>query len=183
MRKASRMTVAAAAIGIAALSLATPAQAGNRSNIGAGLVGFGIGAVLGSMMGPPEVYYVPPPPEYYGPVDYGPPYYNGPYDGPYYDGPPAYEPMPRAPRAYGPRPYSHAKSTAAPPAAHRQVARPAPARVKTAKTTPSAPTLSQINDAKFKAALSKAKREGVHTLTQKDIEGLSVAQLKRIRGY
>ena len=29
----------------------------------------------------------------------------------------------------------------------------------------------------------RQKRDGVHTLTQKDIEGLSVAQLKQIRGY
>lgn len=41
----------------------------------------------------------------------------------------------------------------------------------------------QKSDAKFKAAQAKAKRDGVHTLTQKDIEGLSVAQLKQIRGY
>ena len=61
MRKALRMTVATAAIGIAVLSLSQPAQAGS-SDIGAGLVGFGIGAILGSMMGPPEVYFVPPPP-------------------------------------------------------------------------------------------------------------------------
>ena len=50
----------AAAIAIAALSLTLPAQAGPRSAVGAGLVGFGIGAILGSMMGPPEVYFVPP---------------------------------------------------------------------------------------------------------------------------
>ena len=43
--------------------------------------------------------------------------------------------------------------------------------------------LAQKSDAKFKAAQAKAKRDGVHTLTQKDIEGLSVAQLKQIRGY
>ena len=41
----------------------------------------------------------------------------------------------------------------------------------------------QKSDVKFKAAQAKAKRDGVHTLTQKDIEGLSVAQLKQIRGY
>jgi len=43
--------------------------------------------------------------------------------------------------------------------------------------------MAQKSDARFKAAQAKAKRDGVHTLTQKDIEGLSVAQLKQIRGY
>lgn len=62
MDKVLRTAVTTAAIAIAALSLALPAQAGPRSVVGAGLVGFGIGAILGSMMGPPEVYFVPPPP-------------------------------------------------------------------------------------------------------------------------
>ena len=62
MDKVLRTAVTAAAIAIAALSLTLPAQAGPRSAVGAGLVGFGIGAILGSMMGPPEVYFVPPPP-------------------------------------------------------------------------------------------------------------------------
>ena len=176
MRKASAMTVAAAVIAIAALPLAAPAEAGHRSAVGAGLVGFGIGAVLGSMMGPPEVYFVPPPPDYYGPPVYGPPdYYEGPVD---------YGPVPWRQRAYAPPPYPRQRAT--PPASYRQTAKPAPARaktVKTAKTAPSAPTPAQINQAKFKAALSKAKRDGVHTLTEKDIEGLSTAQLKQIRGY
>ena len=61
MHKAFQMTVAAA-IGIAALSPGAPARAGS-SDISAGLVGFGIGAILGGMMGPPEVYFVPPPPD------------------------------------------------------------------------------------------------------------------------
>ena len=52
MHKAFQMTVAAA-IGIAALSPGAPARAGS-SDISAGLVGFGIGAILGGMMGPPE---------------------------------------------------------------------------------------------------------------------------------
>ena len=41
MRKAVRATVTTAAIGIAVLSLGTPARAGS-SDIGAGLVGFGM---------------------------------------------------------------------------------------------------------------------------------------------
>jgi hypothetical protein len=172
MHKAFRMTVATAAIGIAALSPSAPAQAGS-SDIGAGLVGFGIGAILGSMMGPPEVYFVPPPPDYYGPAVYGPPNYDGPV---------VYGPMPRTPRGYGERAYPRSKT---PPHAVVHARRPQPTRSKTAKTGTSSPAASVAPkaDVKFKAAQAKAKRDGVHTLTQKDIEGLSVAQLKQIRGY
>ena len=56
---------------VAALSLTAPAQAGNGSAVGAGLAGFGIGAILGGALAPREVYVVPPPPPppvYYGPV-------------------------------------------------------------------------------------------------------------------
>ena len=35
----------------------------------------------------------------------------------------------------------------------------------------------------FKAAQAKAKLRGVHTLTQEDIEGLSLEQIKQLRGY
>ena len=159
MRKAVRATVTTAAIGIAVLSLGTPTRAGS-SDIGAGLVGFGIGAILRSMMGPPEVYFVPPPPNYDGAVAYGP--------------------MPRTPRAYGERAYPRQRAVP-PPSAHRQA--PAPSRAKTARKEAPTRNLAQKSDAKFKAAQAKAKRDGVHTLTQKDIEGLSVAQLKQIRGY
>ena len=38
-------------------------------------------------------------------------------------------------------------------------------------------------EAKFKAAQAKARRDGVETLTQKDIEGLSLEQIKQLRGY
>jgi hypothetical protein len=42
----------------------------------AGLVGFGVGAIVGSALAPREVYVAPPPPAYpayYGPAAYGPP--------------------------------------------------------------------------------------------------------------
>jgi hypothetical protein len=94
MDKVLRTAVTAAAIGIAALSLTLPAQAGPRSAVGAGLVGFGIGAILGSMMGPPDVYFAPPPPRYYGPVVYWPPDYDGPVA---YGPPDSYRP-----KSYGP---------------------------------------------------------------------------------
>ena len=38
-------------------------------------------------------------------------------------------------------------------------------------------------EAKFKAAQAKAKLGGVHTLTQEDIKGLSLEQIKELRGY
>jgi hypothetical protein len=61
MVKAFRVTVACAAMA-PGLSLTAPAQAGNGSAVGAGLAGFGIGAILGGALAPREVYVVPPPP-------------------------------------------------------------------------------------------------------------------------
>jgi len=86
MNKAIRVAGATAAIGIAALSPTAPAHAGDA--VGAGIIGFGVGALLGSLLTPSEVYVVPgPPPYYYGPVVYDPPppYYYYEYD---YYGPP-----------------------------------------------------------------------------------------------
>jgi hypothetical protein len=88
MCKALRITVMTVTIGVAAILLTAPAHAGNGSAVGAGLVGFGVGAILGSALTPqtvyvappppPPVYYVPPPPPvYYGTVVYGPPYRYG----------------------------------------------------------------------------------------------------------
>jgi hypothetical protein len=37
--------------------------------------------------------------------------------------------------------------------------------------------------AKFKAAKAKAKKVGVKNLSQDDVEGLSPAQLRELRGY
>src|SRR4029077_14153396 len=148
MPKAHRMTATAAAIGIAALSLSTPALAGS-SDVSA-LVGFGIRAILGGIHGP----------------------------------------VPRTQRAYADRAYLRIKT---PPRAVGHQRRPgsaratakteaptgaiAPTRAKTAASSP-APRVAQKTDVKFEAAQAKAKRDGVHTLTQKDIEGLSLAQLK-----
>jgi hypothetical protein len=71
------LIAATAVIGIAALMPVAPAEAGHGSAVGAGLAGFGVGAILGSALAPREVYVVPPPPPpppvYYGPVVYGPP--------------------------------------------------------------------------------------------------------------
>jgi hypothetical protein len=38
-------------------------------------------------------------------------------------------------------------------------------------------------EAKFKAAQSKAQKNGAEKLTQEDIEGLSIEQIKQLRGY
>jgi hypothetical protein len=80
MSKAFKITVTTA-IAIAALSLTAPAHAGS-SEVGAGLAGFGIGAVVGSALAPQTVYVAPPPPVYYAPpppVYYAPPpVYVGP---------------------------------------------------------------------------------------------------------
>jgi hypothetical protein len=62
----------AGAIGMAALVLPVPAQAGNGAAVGAGLAGFGIGAIVGSALAPGAVYVAPPPPP--PPVYYGWPY-------------------------------------------------------------------------------------------------------------
>jgi hypothetical protein len=54
----------------------TSASAGHNDAVGAGLLGLGIGAIVGSALTPREVYVVPPPPPpppaYYGPVGYVP---------------------------------------------------------------------------------------------------------------
>jgi hypothetical protein len=171
MCKAIRVTVTTATIGIAALSLTTPAHAGNGSAVGAGLVGFGIGAILGSALAPSEVYLIPPPPpDYYGPAIYGP----RDYDGPVVNGPP-----PRTPNWYSDRAYPRSKT---PPHAAANGRQPGPTRSTTAKAAGTG-EVKQDSEVKFKAAQAKAKRDGVQTLTQKDIEGLSYEQIKQLRGY
>ena len=58
------------------------AHAGNGSAVGAGIVGFGVGAIVGSALTPQTVYVAPPPPVYYAPP---PPVYVAP--APVYVGP------------------------------------------------------------------------------------------------
>jgi hypothetical protein len=41
----------------------------------------------------------------------------------------------------------------------------------------------ETTESKFKAAQAKAEKVGVQKLTQEDIEGLSVEQIKQLRGY
>jgi hypothetical protein len=86
MTMTSMKAIAAAAlIGTAALTMSVPAEAGrgyyyghghggNGNAWGAGIVGFGIGALVGTALAPSTVYVAPPPPPaYYGPAAYGPP--------------------------------------------------------------------------------------------------------------
>ena len=53
----------------------------------------------------------------------------------------------------------------------------------TSATREGSATIEQETEGKFKAAEAKAKREGVHSLTSEDIEGLSDEQIKQLRGY
>ena len=63
MIKTSVRTAAATALlGMAALSLSTTANAGDGKAVGAGLLGFGVGAIVGSAIAPREVYVAPPAP-------------------------------------------------------------------------------------------------------------------------
>ncbi len=77
IKRTVRTAAATALFGMAALSLSTSANAGDGKAVGAGLLGFGVGAIVGSAITPREVYVAPPapppPPAYYGPAAYGPP--------------------------------------------------------------------------------------------------------------
>lgn len=75
---------AAALIGASTFMLPGTAEAGHGDAVGAGLLGLGIGAIIGSALTPQTVYVTPPPPP--------PPYYYAPY----------------APAAYGPPPWTPA---------------------------------------------------------------------------
>jgi hypothetical protein len=77
---------------------------------------------------------------------------------------------------------SRASQTAAKPATS---SRPHPTTVKkSSKPTQVTAVKSQSDaDAKWKAAQEKATVNGVETLNQKDIEGLSLEQIKQLRGY
>jgi hypothetical protein len=161
--------IAAAFIGVSALSISSPAMAGWGCGWGCGwgaaLAGFGVGAMVGSALAP--AYVVPPPPGYY--YSYGAADYEDYYYGPAEYGPPEYGP-PRPPSRHGAHPNPNSKLPS--PAATSQTSKA------------SGPTRSkQKIEARFKAAQAKAKRAGVDALTQADIEGLSSQQLKQIRGY
>jgi hypothetical protein len=177
MHKLMRVTVATAAV---ALLFTAPAHAGNGSAVGAGLVGLGIGAILGSALIPQAVYVGPPPPDYYYDSYYDDPYYDGPYyDDPYYDGPVGYEPPPPS-NWDGSRRYPRSKTSS--PHATTHVPPSAPRRPTTARTPVHTGAVEQV--AKLKAAQAKAEKlGGVEKLTIEDVDGLSREQLKKLRGY
>ena len=196
----------AAVLGIGTLSLSPPASAGWGCGWGCGwgsaLAGFGIGAIVGSAIAAPLGYAVsPPPPYYYGPMTYGSPYYGpaygpagyGPptgyygraYDGQAGYGPPdqdgrvGYRPPPRTPSGYSNRPYAPSST---PPHLTNDAQRAGTLPSATAKSgsmTASRPKM----EAKLKLAEAKAKRDGVASLTQEDLKGLSPEQIKQLRGY
>ena len=60
---------------------------------------------------------------------------------------------------------------------------PPPLPPKKSEQTPDSRAHAIKPDGKFIAAQEKAKREGVHSLTSEDIEGLSDEQIKQLRGY
>ena len=173
MQTSLKTITATALIGIGTLSLSLPANAGWGCGWGcewgSALAGFGVGALVGSALAAPPVYVVPPPPPdyyyYYGPADYGYSYYGrADY------APPDYGPPPRTLSWHGTRPHPHAKAPS-----HAAV----PPMAKTSGHSGS----EQKIETKFAAAQAKAKRDGVDALTKEDIEGLSSAQLKQLRGY
>jgi hypothetical protein len=180
MYKAKRVTGIAAAIGIAALSLASPAHGGNGSAVGVGLVGFGVGAILGSTFASSEAYFIsPPPPNYYGPEIYGRPHYYGPvvYGPSDYDGPVVHGPPPRTPHRCSNHAYPRSKTPTHAAADGTRSAASATRKMGTLAGT------DQTAEAKFKAAQAKAAKVGVEKLTKEDINGLNNAQLKQLRGY
>jgi hypothetical protein len=76
MFTSAKAAVTVSLIGAAMLLATGLAEAGRGSAVGAGLLGFGVGAMVGSALTPRDVYVVPPPPPppaYYGPASYSPP--------------------------------------------------------------------------------------------------------------
>ena len=69
------------------IALSTPSYAGNGNAVGAGLLGLGIGAIVGSAL-TPQTVYVAPAPAAYGPPPWSPGWYSycrnlhGPYFNP-----------------------------------------------------------------------------------------------------
>jgi len=176
MHKLIRVTVSMAAVGMVALLFTAPAQAGNGSAVGAGLVGLGVGAILGSALTPQAVYVGP---DYYYDPYYDDAYYDdGYYDDPYYKGPIGYEPPPSS-NWYGGGTYPRSKTPSPHVTAH--VPQSAP---KTVRTAVQRSAVEKGSEAKLKAAQAKAEKlGGVEKLTSEDVDGLSREQLKRLRGY
>jgi hypothetical protein len=132
----------------------------------------------------PPVAYAPPPPGY-GARGYAPP--------PDYAGPPPVAYAPRPPMGYAPPPpeayapppgpygrRSYAQSEPPPAGSMKWQASKRWAEVKPGA---GASTVGQDQNTKFKAAQAKAAKVGVENLTKEDVDGLTVAQIKELRGY
>jgi hypothetical protein len=80
-----RTVVIAASAGLTVLMTTAPVHAGNGNIVGAGLLGLGIGAIIGSALTPTEVYVAPAPA--YGPPAWTPAWYRycRAVHGPYFD--------------------------------------------------------------------------------------------------
>lgn len=70
-----------------------------------------------------------------------------------------------------------------PPLPLRKPQQVQPPMALSASPSPTAGAVGQEAELRFKAAQAKAKLGGVHTLTKKDIDGLSLEQIKQLRGY
>ena len=84
----------------------------------------------------------------------------------------------RTRKSYSDRSYARSKASS-PVAAYEPrlgAKQSTPAKVRTGN-------VAQELEAKFKAAQAKATKVGVENLTKEDIDGLSSAQLKELRGY
>jgi hypothetical protein len=136
-------------------------------------------ALLSCAPRPSQVAYAPPP-EVDAPR---PPVVRAPLPPVAYAPPPPMAYAPRQPVGYAPPPgpygrSSYAVSETPPPAAPMTWhASKRWAEVKTGARD------GQDSQAKFKAAQAKAAKLGVENLTKEDVDGLTVAQIKELRGY
>ena len=114
-----------------------------------------------------------------------PPDYAGPPPGAYAPRPPmGYAPPPPEAYARPPGPYGrHSYAEAEPPPPAGPMKWQASKRWAAVKPGAGESTVGQDQDAKFKAAQAKAAKVGVENLTKEDVDGLTVAQIKELRGY
>lgn len=138
-----------------------------------------VGLALLSCAPRPRVVYAPPPSVVYAPAS---PVVRAPLPPPAgYVHAPSREPYSPPPAArYGESTY--AGSEARPQAGSQMVWRPSP-RWAAVKKKPRTSGAKPDPQAKFKAAQAKAAKVGVENLTKEDIEGLTLEQIKDLRGY
>jgi hypothetical protein len=153
MRQVLRVTITAA-FGMALLSCTAPPRQVNGAAFSFRIAGFDdVEAILDSVLAPSKAYVLPP----------------------------LSSVVPRQTRKSYSANLNSRPKTPSPMLAHGP--RPGPTLSKTVRTEVLAGAVEQKSEAKFKAAQAKAQRDGVETLTQKDIEGLSLEQIKQLRGY